>query len=82
MTGWQEFIFNVHSWVIIVFSWGSGYLIGTKLEDKVPTWLLKIIVVFSLYEVFHTFLKPYLSTNLNCSQNPYLSCHSIPVSVL
>jgi hypothetical protein len=33
MTGWQEFIFNVHTWVIIAFSWGSGYLIGTKLED-------------------------------------------------
>ena len=46
MTGWQEFIFNVHTWVIITFSWGSGYLIGKKFEDKIPTWLLKIIAVF------------------------------------
>ena len=65
MTGWQEFIFNVHTWVIIAFSWGSGYLIGTKFEDKIPTWLLKIIAVF-----FFLLLPWFLIITLGKMVNP------------
>ena len=46
MTGWKEFIFDVHSWVVLLFSWSSGYLIGTKIDDKLPKWLLTIITIF------------------------------------
>ena len=46
MTVWEELIRNVHTWVIIAFSWSSGYLIGTKIDDKVPKWLLTIITIF------------------------------------
>ena len=46
MTGWGKFIFDVHSWVVLLFSWSSGYLIGTKIDDNVPKWLLTIITIF------------------------------------
>ena len=34
MAGWQELIFNIHSWVALLFSWGCLYIISPKVEDK------------------------------------------------
>jgi hypothetical protein len=47
MTGWEKFIFNIHSSVALLFSCGCLYIIGTKLEDKFyETWWGKLIVFF------------------------------------
>ena len=47
MTGWEKFIFNIHSSVALLFSCGCLYIIGTKLEDKFyETWWGKLIFFF------------------------------------